>query len=186
MEHLSVTNHNKLPARGSIAELVELAKQEGHNVSEIGVWESATVEVPEGEVGVIPTEALNGCHASIIVAGFPDGQKSVSMTHFPPEMGAQRYIESLEGIQESILARGGKAETVVSFVASDRRPKEVIAVQELFPNVNVHELSYKARDKARKAHPDAGRCLAVLDRRDASMQTLHVATDSGDLQLQVA
>ena len=169
--------------RGTIVELVELARTEGHNVAEVAVWNHGSVTVPDGEVGVVPTEALNGCHVSIITAELPDGQKTVSMTHYPPEIGAERYIQALEQIQADIIANGGKAETIVTLIASDRAPREIQALQELFPNIQPTELSYRAKDKARRRSSDAGRCVAVLDRRDPSHQTLHVATDSGDVLL---
>lgn len=184
MEHINSQEiQQNSPERGSIAELVELAKSEGHNVKEVAVWNHGGVNVPNGEVGVVPTEALNGCHVSIITAEFPDGQKTVNMTHYPPELGARRYIESLEEIQRTIVSNGGKAETIVTLIASDRGARETQALKELFPDIEPVALTYKARDKQRRSSPDAGRCVAVLDRRDAARQTLHIATDSGDIVL---
>lgn len=184
MEQLN--NHEtqeSIPDRGAISELVDAAKAEGCKVAEVGVWENGSVNVPDGEVGMIPTEALNGCHVSIITADLPNGEKSVSMTHFPPDIGARGYIESLEKIQAAISAQGGKANVIVTLVASDRLPREITVLKELFPDITPHSLSYVSRDKARRSSPDAGRCVAILDRRDPSSQTLHVATDSGDVLL---
>lgn len=183
MENLDKNESQSVPERDTIAALVELSKAEGHNVKEVSVWGHDSVVVPEGEVGVIPTEELNGCHVSIIAAEYPDGQKSVSMTHFPPELGARRYIESLEEIHAAIIASNGKVSTLVTLTASDRFPKEVVALTELFPDIELVALSYKARDKTRRESPDAGSCVAILDRRDSANQVLHVATDSGDVMI---
>lgn len=181
MEHLNSRDiQQNLPERGTIAELVDRAKDEGHNVAEVTVWNHRDVSVPEGEVGVVSTAELNGCHVSIATAECLDGSKMMYMTHYPPEIGAQRYIESLEEIHAAVSANNGKVNQLVTLVASDRSPRETVALKELFPDINAVELTYTARDKTRRMSPDSGRCVAVLDRRDSANQTLHVATDSGD------
>jgi hypothetical protein len=164
--------------RDTIDNLLLAARQEGHTTTEIKVWHTDTIFVPDGEVGVAATDELNGCHVSIFVAP-AEGGDALTMTHFPPEIGREAYRKALETLSASIQARGTMPKAIVTLTASDRRAGEDTWVAASFPNVPVYPLFYKAKDQKRRARPDAGKCMAVLDKREGA-SSLHVFTDSGD------
>ncbi len=164
-------------ARDTIDDLLRAAKEEGHATVEIKVWQTDTVVVPDGEVGVAATDELNGCHVSFIVTPV-EGGDALTITHFPPGIGEGRYRQTLVDLKASIQAGGRMPSAVITLAASDRPAAEDSLAGAIFEGVPLHTLSYVARDKERRKGPDAGRCMAVLDNRGTS--TLHIFTDSGD------
>lgn len=164
--------------RDTIDDLLLAAKQEGHITKEIKVWQTDTIQVPDGEVGVAATDELNGCHVSIFVAP-AEGGDTMTMTHFPPGIGRERYRQALEDLNASMQAKGVIPKAIVTLTASDRPAVEDAWAAASFSNVSIYPLSYKARDRERRVRPDAGKCMAILDRRTGA-PSLHVFTDSGD------
>jgi len=164
--------------RETIDDLLLRANQEGHTTKEISVWGTDTVVVPYGEVGVAATDKLNGCHVSIFVTP-TEGGSAMTMTHFPPGIGRESYREALDTIDSSMRAQGVMPRAIVTLTASDRPAIEDSWVVEHFPDVQVDQLFYKARDPERRANPDAGKCLAILDQSEGRTD-LHILTDSGD------
>jgi hypothetical protein len=176
-EHL---NGNVQPTqpRDTINNLLLIAREENHTISEIKVWQTDTIFVPESEVGIVATDELNGCHVSIFVAPDQDGD-TMTMTHFPPGIGREGYRNALEDISASIQARGVVPKAIVTLTASDRPAIEDGWASESFPGVPTYRLFYKGKDRERRSRPDAGRCMAILDKREGA-SNLHVLTDSGD------
>ncbi len=164
--------------RDTIDNLLIAAKQEGHATKEIKVWETDTISVPDGGVGVAATDELNGCHVSIFVTPSENGD-AMTITHFPPDLGRERYGQILESLSVSMQAKGVTPKAIVTLTASDRPAREDTWASETFPSTPVYPLSYKARDRERRARPDAGKCMAILDKREG-VSHLHILTDSGD------
>lgn len=156
--------------------LIVDAQEAGAVVSEIGVWESDTICVEDGEVGILATDQLNGCHVTVIVAAKGSGYE-VLMTHFPPEIGAARYKEALRSLSTEM-----QPTTIVTFTASERPAPECELPMTLFPGANVHSLQYEAKNPKRARQLDAGRCVAIID-NESQKPSLHVITDSGDTRI---
>ncbi len=177
---MSHENPNLQPtqSRDTIDNLLLAAKREGHTVTEIKVWETDTILVLDGEAGVAATDELNGCHVAIFVTPAKNGD-SMTMTHFPPDLGRERYRQALEGLSASMQAQGVTPKAIVTLNAFDRPAAEDAWASATFPGVPIYPLFYKARDQERRSKPDAGKCMAILDKREG-VSSLHVLTDSGD------
>lgn len=152
------------------------AREAGAVVSEIGVWDSGTIHVEDGEVGMIATDQLNGCHVTVVVAATESGH-SVSMTHFPPEIGAERYEQALTSISADV-----QPSVVVTFTAIERPVPEDSLPSKLFPSAEMHSLYYQAKNPKRARQVDAGRCMAIID-NESDNPSLHIVTDSGDRRI---
>ncbi len=157
--------------------LIEGARAEGRNVSEVAVWGSETVVVPSGEIGLIATDGLNGCHLTVIVAK-DNGARIMTMTHFPPEIGKKRYAEAIKKLKEMYDKSGVEPSIAISLIASDRMPSEEHeAIESLFPYLRHETVGYVSRDPKRKELVDSGRAVAVLDARDND-GVLHLFTEN--------
>lgn len=161
-----------------IAELLTQAREAGVHVTEIPVWGADAVSVPQGETGVIATEGLNGCHTTIMAGRNSAGEAMVAMTHFPPDIGSQRYAEAVLGHKVNFEARGVQLDSVVTFVDSRRFPKEVGILEQEFPSARFYSAEYDSRDPSARG-VDYGKCAAVLD-NSGDRASLVLLTDRGD------
>ena len=167
----------------SISEVVEHARQSGAKVAEIPVWGAESVPVNVGEVGVIATAGLNGCHTTILAGKNERGESVVAMTHFPPELGSQRYAQAVHEHKDTFEQQGVVLDTVFTFVDKTRFPKETEMLATEFPDANFHSMEYDSRNPDEKGQ-DYGKCVAVLD-NSGEQAVLTVLTDRGDEQLAI-
>lgn len=167
----------------SIGEVVEDARQSGAKVAEIPVWGAESVPVNAGEVGVIATEGLNGCHTTILAGKNERGESVVAMTHFPPELGSQRYAQAVHEHKDTFEQQGVALDTVFTFVDKTRFPKETEMLATEFPEATFHSAEYDSRDPNEKGQ-DYGKCVAVLD-NSGEQAVLTVLTDRGDEQIAI-
>jgi hypothetical protein len=167
----------------SIGEVVEHARQSGAKVAEIPVWGAESVPVNAGEVGVIATEGLNGCHTTILAGKNEQGESVVAMTHFPPELGSQRYVEAVHEHKDTFEQQGVALDTIFTFVDKTRFPKETEMLTTEFPEATFHSAEYDSRDPNEKGQ-DYGKCVAVLD-NSGEQAVLTILTDRGDEQIAI-
>ncbi len=167
----------------SIGEVVEHARQSGAKVAEIPVWGAESVPVNAGEVGVIATEGLNGCHTTILAGKNERGESVVAMTHFPPELGSQRYAQAVHEHKDTFEQQGVALDTVFTFVDKTRFPKETEMLATEFPEATFHSAEYDSRDPNEKGQ-DYGKCVAVLD-NSGEQAVLTVLTDRSDEQIAI-
>jgi len=168
---------------GSISDVVEQARHSGAKVAEIPVWGAEAVPIKPGEVGVITTEGLNGCHTTILAGKSESGESVVAMTHFPPELGSERYAQAVHERKDEVEQQGVALDTVFTFVDKTRFPKETEMLSTEFPDAHFYSAEYDSRNPDEKGQ-DYGKCVAVLD-NSGEQAVLTVLTDRGDQQIAV-
>lgn len=168
---------------GSISDVVEQARHSGVKVAEIQVWGSEAVQINPGKVGVITTGELNGCHTTILAGKNLQGKSIVAMTHFPPELGSERYAQAVHESKDDFEQKGVALGTVFTFVDRTRFPKETDMLSTEFPDAQFYSAEYDSRNPDEKGQ-DYGKCVAVLD-NSGEQAVLTVLTDRGDHQITV-
>jgi hypothetical protein len=72
------------------------------------------------------------------------------MTHFPPELGSQRYAEAVHEHKDTFEQQGVALDTVFTFVDKTRFPKETEMLATEFPDAKFHSAEYDSRDPMKK------------------------------------